>query len=212
MKYVDQDATEFASGRAHEGVAFRDCDIRDRSIDAMTLEESSLTKINGSNVRLTELELADVVVEDCDFANAHWPKASCSEVRVRRSRFTGLNATDARFSNSSFQACKFHLATLHDVHLSDCVFDQCDLREVDFQGAKLNNVVFRKCDLRNARFAGAVVSGLDVRGSHLAGLQIDAESLKGTIVDPSQLIEFSALLGLVVQELDEVPYEQADPP
>ena len=37
----------------------------------------------------------------------------------------------------------------------------------------------------------------------MAGLQIDAESLTGTVVDPSQLVELSSLLGLIVRDVDQ---------
>lgn len=201
--YVELDAAGFVSGRAHEGVALRDCDVSGRSIDEATFEDSSLSNVNGSNGKFSELALIDLVVDECDFANAHWPKAECTRVAIRKSRFTGLNATEARLRNTSFQACKLNVAIFHDVHFNDCVFDKCDLREADFQGAKINKVVFRDCDLRNVRFSGASLRGLDLRGSHIAGLHIDSDKLAGTVVDPSQLIELSTLLGLVVKDVNQ---------
>jgi uncharacterized protein YjbI with pentapeptide repeats len=91
------------------------------------------------------------------------------------------------------------LAVLHDSQISDCRFEACDLREADFQGATLTRVVFRNCDLRNARFPTASFEDVDFRGSHLAGVDIEANALRGTIVDPAQVADIANLFGLIVK-------------
>ena len=44
---------------------------------------------------------------------------------------------------------------------------------------------------------------LDLRGSYLAGITIDARVLRGTKVDPAQVADVAKIFGLVVESLDD---------
>jgi len=61
--------------------------------------------------------------------------------------------------------------------------------------------MFRDCDLRNSRFPGASLDEADLHGSQIAGMHVDANELRGTIIDPSQAADLVSLFGLDAQLL-----------
>jgi uncharacterized protein YjbI with pentapeptide repeats len=82
-------------------------------------------------------------------------------------------------------------------------FENCDLSEANFDGAELTDVVFRDCDLRTSRFPGSKMRNVDLRGSQLAGMQIDPPSLHGATIDTIQLLDLAAVFGLIVEPLED---------
>ena len=65
-------------------------------------------------------------------------------------------------------------------------------------------MVFRQCDLSQADFRGATLKGADLRGSLLEGLLVGPHDLRGVIVEPAQAVRIAGLLGLIVQDMDEM--------
>lgn len=171
----------------------------------VALEGSLLVRVRGAGGRWSHLRLSDVVLRDCDWANAIWEKAHGVRVVCSRCRLTGWNLSDGVLRHARFVGCKLDLALFHQATLTDCHFEQCQLVEADFQGARLKNVRFERCDLRGARFAAAALAEVDFRGSHLAGAYLEPNSLRGNIFDPTQLPDLAALLGLVVKEVERDP-------
>ena len=66
-------------------------------------------------------------------------------------------------------------------------------------------MVFRQCDLTGANLRGAKPNGADLRGSNINGVRVGAKELQGAIIDSTQAIQVTSLLGLVVREIDEIP-------
>jgi uncharacterized protein YjbI with pentapeptide repeats len=116
-------------------------------------------------------------------------------------RGTGFQLLDGNCIEVVFRSCKFDLSAFHGSKFRQCRWENCDLREANFEGVELSNVVFRDCDLRAARFPNAKIIDLDVRGSHLAGIMIDAQRLRGARIEARQLPDLADVFGLIVEPL-----------
>lgn len=186
----------------YANVALRDYELTKCGMGDISLESSLLSKIRAAGIPLRRLRLSEVVLRDCDFANAAWDQARFTAVSLSKCRLTGWIVADSLLRNVEFVGCKIDLAVFHNATLTDCQFHACDLRETDFQAASLKNVTFRRCDLRSVRFAGASLRSVDFRGSHLAGIVLDPHSLAGNVFDPSQLLDVACVLGLEIRALE----------
>jgi uncharacterized protein YjbI with pentapeptide repeats len=89
--------------------------------------------------------------------------------------------------------CKLDLVNLRMSTIENVVFLGCSLRETDFHGAKLRSVRFAKCDLQEADFSQAILEMVDLRTSAVADIR-GVGSIRGAIVDGSQLIDLAPLL------------------
>jgi uncharacterized protein YjbI with pentapeptide repeats len=169
----------------------------------LQLDESAFLSADLSKTCWTGLVLHNCQVEKCDLANARWPNSSIDSLRFASCRATGIQLIDSKWLNSTCTATKFNLAAFHGAKLRDGSFENCDLREANFESAELTRVTFRNCDLKNARFPNCKFDQVDFRGSHLAGIQVDLASLRHACIDPTQLLDIAATLGIRLRNLGE---------
>jgi uncharacterized protein YjbI with pentapeptide repeats len=194
-------AESLHSDQSYDSIVVRDADIKLSQNTGIFVENGLFEKTDMSQSKWRSFETDQVLFKNCTLANADWSAARHSRSEFQRTRLTGVIFADAILDDVVFSRCKLDLAAFHDAHLAGCRFENCDLREVDFQGATLKRVVFRNCDLRSARFPRVSLEELDLRGSQIAGMYIDATALRGTIVDPHQVADFAAMFGLAVEDL-----------
>ncbi len=201
LQLASLDANAVRSGETFEQIELRTAQLTGTSVHDVTFEQALLAKSDLRNTQWSGIELIETAFDNCNLANAKWKRCQCNDVLIERSQLTGFAAVESELRQTILFRCKLDLSVLHDLRIIDCRFENCDLREADFQGATLSRVVFRNCDLRNARFPAASLREVDLRGSHLAGLDIGIDALRGTQVEPSQVVDIANLFGLVVEEL-----------
>ncbi len=76
-------------------------------------------------------------------------------------------------------------------------FAGCDLTESDFYHARLTHVAFEDCMMDKSEFSGATLDKVDFRTSDVSNLR-GVFSLRGAIIDSSQLIALGPLLAAQV--------------
>lgn len=167
-------------------------------LDGATIEQSVLDRCELGSCSARSMKLYDVVLNHCDCANADLHHAVFDRAEVQNSKMTGACLLEARIKDTLFASCKCDYALFRLAHVSFSEFVECNLRDADFYGANLSGTVFTNCDLRNAEFSGASLAKTDVRGCQIEGLKVNAEAVKGLIIDPSQAIYFMYLLGIKV--------------
>jgi fluoroquinolone resistance protein len=118
----------------------------------------------------------------------------------KRSKFTGVDFSDARGVNVHFEETllintklvgrSFRKATLARID-----FSQSDLRKCDFRMAS-----FEDCSLRETLVAEARFDGADLRGADLGGLRLDdASRFRGATISREQAAQLLSELGLKVR-------------
>ena len=103
-----------------------------------------------------------------------------------------------------FKGCKLESVNFRASLFTDVAFEDCVLRDVDWTGSALTGVRFGGSALRGARFGRATLKKADFRGATELEIADGYESLKGAIIDTSQLIAIApmlaAALGITVMD------------
>ena len=169
---------------------------------SLTIERSVLNRVALNRSSITRLRLIDVRLVDCDLANASLPGLFANRLELLGCRLTGLSSPDAEYHDLLFADCKASFAGFRFGSFRVARFERCELVEADFSGADLSGASFKDCDLSGCDFSRARLLGADLRGSTIEGLKVDADSIRGAILDPVQAISLIRLLGVVVKDGD----------
>jgi uncharacterized protein YjbI with pentapeptide repeats len=196
---------ELKPGIEVDGVLFEDADLSGVEAASVRLAEVALRGVDLSGTELLGLRLVDVLATAVSAANGSWRHVHMSRVTFDSSTLVGLDLAESQLGATTFSECKLDLANLRMSTIENVVFLGCSLRETDFHGAKLRSVRFAKCDLQEADFSQATLEMVDLRTSAVANIR-GVGSMRGAIVDGSQLIDLAPLLatdlGILVQNTE----------
>ena len=179
---------------------------QDRSgavLASLSFDQVLLRQVLFQKARLTNLAFVDCRLERCDFSGT-----DLSNVRIRRSVFSGCRWMGAQFLQPGLDdvlvvECAGERASLVAARMKAVRFEKCNFREAVFEGCDMSGVVFDHCDLSGADLHGSLLAGADFRTSCLDGLRASPHDLQGMIIVPSQAVQVAGLFGVVVKEEDE---------
>ncbi len=179
-------------------------DITGGSAAGQTLEQLKFLECHVKNFSLGQATVTDIRItnskfEDCDLANAKCTKALAERTEFIKCRMTGFKSPEAVFKNVLFKNCQCKLSQFRFCKFKNVTFEHCILEEADFYGADLTGAVFSDCDLLKADFSSARMHETDLRTSKIAGISVNIESLKGAIIDVSQVNDLAWLLGVKIE-------------
>lgn len=166
------------------------------------IRESYFKLTNLSHLTLTNPHIIDVRFEECDLANGKWTKGKIEQTEFIKSRVTDLKLIECIIRNVTFKNSQLKLSQFRFCEFKNVIFDHCILEEADFYNSDLRGVEFSDCDLTKAEMSGTKLSGADFRSSKLDGLNVSIESLKGAIIDPTQVMSLAHLLGTKIEWKD----------
>lgn len=82
--------------------------------------------------------------------------------------------------------------------MKNVIMEDCAFENSNFQNSSFNKVQFGKCNFRLSQMSGTSLLGIDLSNSNVEGLGIQPEDIRGAIVSTMQAVEFSKLIGLVI--------------
>jgi len=186
-----------------------DISIADRSIegigieirDAGTLriETSVLERVSLANSTFGSMVWKDVRLVSCDLANLETRGLTLVRVEFINCRMTGFRAGEADCQDVLISEGDQRYSQFRFSRFRSAEFDSCNFGEADFQGTDLSGCVFRKCNLKNAEMSKVKLLNADLRGSLVDDLHLNAEDLRGAVVDLSQAMIFAPLLGIRIE-------------
>jgi uncharacterized protein YjbI with pentapeptide repeats len=178
----DHDTVHFAATRIMDadarGTRFLDCAFTGGVLEGGSLRGSRFLNVWADELRVVGTDLADTEWRDAALLGSVIAATPLSGARLRRVTFRG---------------CKLDGVNFRGAGLTDVVFENCLLREADFAGASLTRTSFPGSQLTSTVLAGAALDRADLRGATL-DITIEAGSLRGAIIAPSQLVELAPLL------------------
>ncbi len=183
---------------SYELAAIQGAILSDASARRLQFDTCVLTRIDLDRSKLPNLKLVDVRVEKSSAANATWASPSLRRVEIIGSRLTGLTITEGELSDVVFRECKADFMQIASSRIRDVRFENCVLAEAEFRECTIERVAFSGCDMRNVNLAQARLIEIDLRGSGIAGLMLDAAQLGSLTVDPSQAMVILQMLGAKV--------------
>ena len=170
-----------------------------RAAGSLRVDSCVLERVSLANSHFGSILLKDVRLVACDLANLATRGLILVRVEFVNCRMTGLrggeaDCQDLLISEGDQRYCQFRFSQFRSAE-----FDSCDLEEADFHGTNLSGSVFRKCNLRNAEMSRAKLMNADLRGSQVEGLQLNAEDIRGAVVDAAQAMVLALLLGIRIE-------------
>lgn len=146
-----------------------------------------------------DTQLSDVLFENCDLSNLEF---SGGMVRVRFSgcRMTGMSLGGVKLMQVSVSRCGGRYMAFSFVRSRRLLFTECDLQESLFNDCRFEQLGFERCNLRESVFHRTPLPGVDLRSCDTTGLGAGPGDLKGAVVTSLQAIEFSRILGVIVED------------
>jgi uncharacterized protein YjbI with pentapeptide repeats len=177
--------------------------------DGCLFEGSALAEVNAGNSRFLECAFADV-----SFAGGRCRRSKFHDVWLRNVRMVALDAAETSWLDATFlggiaagvqavsaelrrvrfDGVKFDAVNFRGATLTDVSFENCQLREVDFGGAKLTGVGFSGSQLTAVDFSKVTLEKVDLRGAQRLGISAGHGSLRGAIIDSTQLLDLAPML------------------
>ena len=136
-------------------------------------------------------------------------RARLSDVWFGETRFVALDAAECSWTDVWFSGCVLAGVQAFAGVLRRVTLRGCKLDSVNFRECKLTDVLFEDCVLRDADFTKVTCTDVDLRGATLggdgtAGIRAGYDSLRGTRIDPLQLMTLAPLLarhlGIAVED------------
>jgi uncharacterized protein YjbI with pentapeptide repeats len=176
-----------------EGVLLEGTELASIEAPSVRITDAALRRVNLSGSTLRRVRVHDVLAETVNIANGSWRYSHVNNTTFTDCAMVGLDVSGSDVGASTFSTCRMDLANLRMSTFNDVIFSNCSLREVDFYESQLRRVRFDGCELQDADFNQAKLESVDFRGSSVANLQ-GIGSLKGAIIDGSQLIDLAPAL------------------
>ena len=174
-----------------DGVSFAAIEL-----SRITAESCRFDQVSFNQGTIESMHCKDVVFANCDLANLHVRKLFGTRVELRNCRLTGVRLIECEckhllISNGDQRYGQFRFSTIEFAE-----FDGCNFEDADFYSATLKHSRFSGCNLRNAEMNKVSLTEVDLRGSTVEGLKLNAQDIRGAIVDPAQALTFAHLLGI----------------
>jgi uncharacterized protein YjbI with pentapeptide repeats len=165
----------------------------------LRVESSVFNKVVLANNSFDSIRCKDVRFASCDFANLETRGLTLIRVEFINCRMTGFRAGKADCQDVLIREGDQRYSQFRFGQFKSAEFDSCNFAEADFHGTDLSGSIFRQCNLRSAEMSKVKLLNADLRGSIVEGLQLNAEDIRGAVVDPSQAMIFATLLGIRVE-------------
>jgi uncharacterized protein YjbI with pentapeptide repeats len=173
--------------------------MESRTAASLHMEFSVLKRVSFANSSLNSMLLKDVRLVNCDLANMQLRGMTLVRVEFINCRMTGFRAGEADCQDVLISEGDQRYSQFRFSHFQSSEFDTCNFEDADFYGTNLSGSRFRKCNLRNVEMSKVRLVDADMRGSIVEGLQLNAEDIRGAVVDLSQAMLFAPLLGIRIE-------------
>jgi len=170
-----------------------------RAVGTLRIEASMLEKVSLANCSFGSIACKDVRLIGCDLANLETRGLSLRRVEFINCRMTGFHAGKADCQDVLISEGDQRYSLFRFSRFQSAEFDSCNFGEADFQGTDLSGARFRNCNLQNAEMSKVKLVNTDLRGSRVEGLRLNAEDIRGAVVDLPQAMIFASLLGIRIE-------------
>ncbi len=188
----------------HSEVHIDEAEFDDVEAGGTRFSESAITAVTFTGGAFDHVRLDDVWISRSRWIGGIWSESSLLNVTILDGALAGVQAYGSSWRRVVVQGCKIDSLNLRGAKLQDVEFRDCDLSEVDFGNATLINVTFPGSTIRRCRFGKATIKKVDFRGARTLDVAEGWDSLRGAVIDSTQLMEsapaLASILGIVVKD------------
>ena len=142
----------------------------------------------------------DIVFLECNLSNLISYDANFIRAKISKSKLTGFQLLNPKLEHVLIEGSNAQYLQLRFGNCHKVVFKNCDLKGSDFTGTNLSSCEFINCDLTDCEFSATRLQGTDLRGSNLEKIHIGIPEIKGAIVNTTQALYLTAILGIDIRD------------
>lgn len=165
-----------------------------------SITNCTFNHVQFNTCKLKACHLTDVRFENCDLSNISFAESSFFRVEFVACKLVGTNFSETVLNHLSMQDCNARYINLSMSKINQARFSACDLRNSDINDCKLASIAFDNCELIEAEFSHTPLRGIDLSDCHIEGIHVNLPDIKGAIVNTTQAMDLTSLLGLVIKD------------
>ena len=142
---------------------------------------------------------ADVIFDHCDLSNINFHEVVSRRVEFHNCRLTGIDFTRSTLEDVLFENCECSYANFSSATFKRCSLENTRFLEAGFSMCSFMHMEIDDCDFMGAELLDASLRGMDFSSSRIDNILVNAEGLKGVIVNEEQAVACAKLLGIIVQ-------------
>ncbi len=193
-----EDTIEYVKIREHDQFDFS---------NVLECNHCYFEKVCFTDLNFQNISCYDVIFKNCDFSNVIWNSNSefaspyLHKVTFDNCKMVGTDFGMTTIKKVTFQNCvgryvNFSFATMNEVKIISCSFQNMILQDTNCK-----KLLLQDNELLDLELLHTSLKDVDITSNHIEGLKTDLESIRGMIVNSSQALQLSGLLGIIVKEL-----------
>jgi uncharacterized protein YjbI with pentapeptide repeats len=183
-------ATTLVERESWQRLAFRDINLRKRSLGWTGFTECSFQDVQADDVDFRESAFIQCTLNRLSASTFSVPSGRMRDVRITESRIGALVAYEAGWQAVHFVGVKIGFLSLRRAKVQDVLFTDCEIDELDLSNARVQRLAFARTAVKGLTLTGAKLQHVDLRTLELreiAGL----ESIRGATLTPEQVLELA---------------------
>lgn len=165
-----------------------------------TITNCTFSHVQFNASRLKATHFTDVRFENCDLSNISFAESALFRVEFISCKLVGTNLAETVLNHLTLKDCNARYINLSMSKINQARFSVCDLRNSDINDCKLTSIAFENCELIEAEFSHTPLKGIDLSDSHIEGIHINLPDIRGAIVNTSQALNLTSLLGIRIKD------------
>lgn len=165
-----------------------------------TITNCTFSHVQFNACRLKATHFTDVRFENCDLSNISFAESALFRVEFISCKLVGTNLAETVLNHLTLKDCNARYINLSMSKINQARFSVCDLRNSDINDCKLTSIAFENCELIEAEFSHTPLKGIDLSDSHIEGIHINLPDVRGAIVNTSQALNLTSLLGIRIKD------------
>lgn len=180
-----------------DGISFRDEEC------TQVFSDHSFFECTFVNVSFPEsmrsCQFVDCIFDHCDFSNRDFRETVFRRVQIRSCRMTGTDLSDSRLQDTEMKGVQARYGSFGGSRWKRCRLEECSFVQGSLSYCEFEKTEISRCDFSEAELLGTKLAGLDFSDSRIDGFMIQAENLKGVIMNEEQALACTKLLGIRIK-------------
>ena len=147
----------------------------------------------------SQCEFVDVIFDHCDLSNCQFARSIFHRVEWKHCKMIGTDFSQCAFRHVFFTTCLMRYANFNASKWEDGICKDCDATEASFSLLEWKQMVLEQCNFTACELIGTSLENIDLSSCQIEGITVQAENLKGAIMNEQQALLCAKLLGITVK-------------
>ena len=149
--------------------------------------------------RLEKGFFMDVAFRRCDLSNLDLSGGTFRRVTFEDCKMVGALLPESSLTDVRFAGCAARYINCYEAAVHRVQFIGCDLTGAVLQSVSVRELAFSESRLTGAELFGTPLAGVDFTTSEIDGIVVAPQNLRGAVVTAPQACELARLLGVIIR-------------